>query len=110
MSEIHPTAIVENGAKLGKDVKIGPYAYIGSKVTLGDACVVHHHASVEGYTSLGKKNEIFPYAFIGGKTHDLKFLGGEPGLKIGDGNVFREYTTVHLVMLHMTVLSRTIWL
>ena len=96
MSEIHPTAIVESGADLGQNVKIGAYAYIGSKVKLGDGCIVHHHASIEGLSKLGENNEIYPYAFVGGKTHDLKYEGGDPGLVIGDNNVFREYTTVHL--------------
>ncbi len=29
MSEIHPTAVIEDGAEIGKDVKIGPlYTYL----------------------------------------------------------------------------------
>ncbi len=96
MTKIHPTAIVEDGAQLGEGVEIGAYAYIGAEVSLGDACVVAHHATIEGYTFMGRENQIFPYAYIGGKTHDLKYKGGKPGLKIGDRNVFREYTTAHL--------------
>lgn len=92
---IHPTAIVEPGAELDDGVIIGPYAYIGSEVRLGKSTRVHHHATVDGYTQMGERNEIFPYAFIGGKTHDLKFTGGRPGLKIGHDNIFREYTTIH---------------
>jgi len=94
-AKIHPTAIVEDGAEIGEDCEIGAFSFIGAAVTLGDRCRVHHHATVEGFTSAGNENEIFPYALIGGKTHDLKFKGGRPGLKIGNGNVFREYTTVH---------------
>lgn len=93
---IHPTAIISPGAVIGAGVTIGAYAYVGPEVTLGDGCVLHHHACVEGYTFIGARNEIFPYALIGGKTHDLKYKGGRPGLRIGDANVFREYATVHL--------------
>ena len=93
--KIHPTAIIEPGARLGADVAIGAYAYVGGTVTLGAGTVLHHHASVEGATVLGAKCEIFPYACIGGKTQDLKFSGGAPGLRIGDRNVFREYVTIH---------------
>ena len=93
---IHPTAIISPGAKLGAGVTVGAYAYVGPEVTLGDGCVLHHHATVEGYTFLGARNEVFPYALIGGKTHDLKYKGGRPGLRVGDDNVFREYATVHL--------------
>lgn len=96
MSKIHPTAIIESGAKIADDVEIGAYAYIGSQVEIGEGTVIAHHATVDGFTRLGKRNQIFPYAFIGGKTHDLKFKGGTTGLIIGDDNVFREYTTVHM--------------
>ena len=96
MAKIHPTAIVEEGAQLSGSVEVGAYAYIGSHVRLGPECRIHHHATVEGNTEIGRGNEIFPYALIGGKTHDLKYTGGEPGLTIGDYNVFREYSTVHV--------------
>ncbi|MDR1010514.1 MAG: acyl-ACP--UDP-N-acetylglucosamine O-acyltransferase [Opitutaceae bacterium] len=94
-SQIHPTAVVENGAQLGVGVEIGAFAYVGPQVRLGDGTRVHHHGSVEGNTRLGKNCEVFPYACIGGKTQDLKYAGGNPGARIGDRNVFREYVTVH---------------
>lgn len=92
---IHPTAIVDSNAQLGKNVTIGAYAFIGPHVQLGDNCVVEHHATIDGYTTLGSDNVIYPYSFIGAKTHDLKHKGGICYLKIGNGNVFREYTSVH---------------
>ena len=94
-TKVHPTAIVESGAELGEDVEVGPYAYIGPRVQLGDRTVVWHHATVEGLTVMGVENRIFPYAYIGAQTHDLKFMGGMPGLKIGNRNTLREYVTVH---------------
>jgi len=94
-ANVHPTAIIESAAQLGANVEIGAHAFVGSNVTLGPGTRLHHHASVEGNTVLGAQCEIFPYACIGGKTQDLKFKGGNPGLRIGDRNVFREYVTVH---------------
>lgn len=96
MNNIHSTAIIEKGAQIGDNVEIGAYAYIGKEVRIGDDCVIAHHATIDGKTTMGKGNQIFPYAYIGGKTHDLKYKGGTPGLKIGNNNVFREYTTAHL--------------
>jgi UDP-N-acetylglucosamine acyltransferase len=93
--QIHPTAIVESGAELGEDVAIGAYAYVGGKAVLGPGTVLHHHANVEGRTTIGRDCEIFPFACVGTKTHDLKYKGGEPGLIVGDRNVFREYVSVH---------------
>jgi UDP-N-acetylglucosamine acyltransferase len=93
--KIHPTAIIESGAQLGADVEIGAYGYVGGGVTLGAGTRLHHHASVEGNTQLGVQCEVFPYALLGTKTQDMKFKGGNPGLRIGDRNVFREYVSVH---------------
>lgn len=95
-TKIHPTAIVENGAKIGDDVEIGAYCYIGGEVEIGNSCVIQHYATVDGFTKMGTENTVFPYAFVGGKTHDLKFKGGKPGLIIGNKNTFREYVTVHM--------------
>ena len=95
-TNIHPSAIIEDGAQLGTAVSVGPFAYIGAQVRIGDHSVIHHHATVDGNTVMGESNEIYPYAFVGGKTHDLKYTGGTTGLKIGDRNVFREYVSVHM--------------
>lgn len=94
-TEIHPTAIIEKGAELADGVRVGPYAYIGPYVKIGKGCEVMHHATVDGATTMGENNEVHPYAYVGGKTHDMKYAGGVQGLKIGSGNVFREFTTIH---------------
>jgi UDP-N-acetylglucosamine acyltransferase len=94
-ARIHPTAIIEPGVQLGLDVEIGAYAYVGGTAVIGDGTRLHHHATVEGHTVLGRACEVFPYACIGAKTQDLKFKGGNPGVRIGDRNVFREYVSVH---------------
>lgn len=94
-SLIHPTAIIEPGAQLAATAVVGAYAYVGSGTVLGEGTRLYHHATVEGNTVLGRDCEVFPYACIGGRTQDLKFKGGNPGLRIGDRNVFREYVTVH---------------
>ena len=93
--EIHPTAIVENGAELADDVVIGPLAYVGPLVRIGAGTRLHHHATVEGNTSLGAGNEVFPYALVGGRTQDKKWAGDEAPVVIGDNNIFREHMTVH---------------
>jgi UDP-N-acetylglucosamine acyltransferase len=94
-AQIHPTAIIEPGASLGADVTIGAYAFVGPGAVIGNGTRLHHHATVEGNTVLGSACEVFPFAYVGGKTQDLKFKGGNPGLRIGDRNVFREYASIH---------------
>jgi len=94
-AKVHATAVVEPGARLDERVEIGPFAFVGGRVVLGEGTRLHHHAAVEGNTEMGGGCEVFPYACIGGRTQDLKYEGGDPGLRIGDRNVFREYVTVH---------------
>lgn len=94
-ANIHATAIIETGARLGADVDIGAYCFVGHGVTLGAGTRLHHHATVEGNTVLGEGCELFPYACIGARTQDLKYKGGNPGVRIGARNVFREFVTVH---------------
>lgn len=96
---IHPTAVVDPKAELADGVEIGALAYVGPGVRLGTGTKLHHHASVEGNTSLGRDCEVYPFACIGGKTQDLKYKGGNPGVKIGDRNVFREFVSVHSATL-----------
>ena len=97
MAKIHQTAIVEDGAQLGADVAIGPYAHIGPNVKLGDGTTVGQGAIVDGHTTIGEKCQIFPYALIGMKTQDLKYKEGSVSfVEIGNRTVIREFATVHL--------------
>ena len=92
---IHNTSIISKHAKIGKDVKIGPYCTIGSDVEIGDETTIHSHVNLTGNTKLGKKNEIFPFASIGTPPQDLKYKGEKNSIVIGDNNKFREYTNVN---------------
>ena len=92
---IHPTAIIESTAKLGANVKVGPWTYIGHDVEIGDNCEISSHVVVRGPTTIGKNNRIFQFSSIGEDCQDKKFAGEPTRLVIGDNNVFRECLTVH---------------
>lgn len=95
--KIHQTAIVEEGARLGADVEIGPYAHVGKDVVIGDGTIVKQGAIIDGHTTIGSCCQIFPYACIGMKTQDLKYRDGSVSyVEIGDRTVIREFATVHL--------------
>lgn len=97
MSNIHPTAIVEDGAILGNDVEIGAYAHIGKDVKIGDGTRVMQGAIIDGHVTIGNEAQIFPYALIGMKTQDLKYKEGSVSyVEIGNRSVIREFATVHL--------------
>ena len=94
-TEIHPTAIVHEGAKLGADVKVGAYSIVGSGLTIGDGTEIMPHVYLDGNTQIGAECVIYPFASIGTRTQDLKFHGGAPGVIIGDRTTLREYVTVN---------------
>ncbi len=95
MSNIHPTAIVDEKASYGAGVEIGPYCIIGPNVSLGDNVRVHSHVVIDGHTTIGEGTEIYPFASIGGNPQDLKYAGEETRLEIGARNRIREYVTMN---------------
>ncbi|WP_346896553.1 acyl-ACP--UDP-N-acetylglucosamine O-acyltransferase [uncultured Roseibium sp.] len=95
MAEIHPTAIVEDGARLGNGVEIGPYCIVGPHVELGDGVRLEAHVVVAGHTKVGAGTQIFPFASIGHKPQDLKYAGEETYLEIGSNNQIREHVTMN---------------
>lgn len=92
---IDPRAIVEPGAKLGKNVTVGPWTYIGSDVVIGDDTWIGPHVVIKGCTTIGKGNKIFQFASVGDEPQDISFHGEETRLEIGDNNVIRECCTIH---------------
>jgi UDP-N-acetylglucosamine acyltransferase len=93
-SSIHPTAIVAPGARLGRGVRIGPYAIVGEHVELEEGAIIHPHVVIEGHTKLGPGVEVFPGAAIGLRPQDLKYDGSPTLLEIGARTILRECVTV----------------
>lgn len=92
---IHEQAIVEPGAKIGKNVTIGPWTLIGKDVEIGDDCIISSNVVIKGPTKIGRGNRIFQFASLGEDCQDLKYAGEPTELIVGDNNVFRECCTVH---------------
>ena len=92
---IHPSAIVQPGARLAAGVSVGPYSIIGDGVTVGDGTWIGPHVVVEGRTSIGRNNRIFQFVSIGAPPQDKKYAGEETAVEIGNGNTIREYVTIN---------------
>jgi UDP-N-acetylglucosamine acyltransferase len=93
---IHPTAVIERGAELASDVRVGPYSVIGPEVVAGPGTEIGAHAVLEGRVSIGARCRIGHGAILGGMPQDLKFRDGTPvGVRVGDDTVVREYVTIH---------------
>lgn len=94
--QIHPSAYVASGAKLGEGVTIGPFAVVESQVEIGDDCRIGAHAVIQPRVAMGRGNVVHPNAVLGGLPQDLAFdPASDTWLEIGDGNVFREGATVN---------------
>jgi UDP-N-acetylglucosamine acyltransferase len=92
---VHPSAVIEPGASLGKDVAIGPFCHVGPEVVLGDNVELLSHVAVAGRTSIGARTRIFPFASIGHEPQDLKFHGEDSVLTIGADCLIREGVTMN---------------
>jgi len=77
-AQIHPTAVIEDGARLG----------IG--------CVVHAHAVITRHCDLDDGVVVHPAAVIGGDPQDLSFDPAiESRVSIGARTVVREHVTIN---------------
>ena len=95
-TKIHPTAIVDPVAQIGDDVEIGPFSIVGPHVAIGDRTTVQSHVVIEGEVAIGSGNLIGHGAVIGAPPQDVSFSPErKTKVEIGDGNVIREYCTIH---------------
>jgi UDP-N-acetylglucosamine acyltransferase len=94
-SEVHPTAIVEDGARIAEGVRIGPYCHVAREVSLGESVELVSHVVVAGRTSVGARTRIFPFASIGHQPQDLKYHGEPSTLTIGTDCLIREGVTMN---------------
>jgi UDP-N-acetylglucosamine acyltransferase len=92
---IDATAVVAPHAQLGVGVRIGPYAIVGENVRVGDHTVIGPHAVLDGWTEIGAECTIHVGAVVGVEPQDLKYDGARSWVRIGQGNVIREYSTIH---------------
>lgn len=95
MPDIHPTAIVEDGARLADDVEVGPFAVVGARVRLGPGVVLKPHAVVTGDTEIGTRTVVHSHAVLGGPPQYRGDPGTDARLVIGADNVVREHVTMN---------------
>jgi len=91
MSNIHPTAIIEEGAKIAKSAKIGAFTYISKESEISENVQIFQGAQIWGDTKIGEGTKIYSHAVIGQVPQDLKFHGEKVKLIIGKNNTIREF-------------------
>ncbi len=96
MPNIHPTAVVDPGAKLADDVTVGALSTIGSEVEIGPGVEIGPQVCITGRTRIGARTRIFPFAAIGLTPQVLGFDGRAGELVIGEDNEIREHVSIHV--------------
>ena len=92
---IHPTALVDRAAVLGRDVRIGPFCTVGPDVTIEDGATLVSHVVVDGHTRIGAGAILFPFCTVGMAPQDLKYKGEPTRCDIGARTQIREHCTIH---------------
>ncbi len=94
-TKIHPTAILDDGARIGADVTIGAHTVIGPRCTIGDGCVIGANVVFEENVRMGREVKVGVGSVLGGLPQDLKFKGEETWVEVGDRTTIREFTTIN---------------
>lgn len=95
-AQIHPSAVVEDGAAIGAGAVVGPFCSVGADAVIGPGVVLKSHVSVEGVTEIGEGTVVFPFASLGAEPQDLKYKGERARLVIGARNKIRETVTMNI--------------
>ncbi|WP_040593505.1 acyl-ACP--UDP-N-acetylglucosamine O-acyltransferase [Mesorhizobium metallidurans] len=93
---IHPSSVIEAGAKIGEGVRIGPFCHVSADAVIGDRVELVSHVSVMGATMIGASTKVYPMATLGGPPQNTKHKGGRTTLVIGENCTIREGVTMHL--------------
>jgi len=92
---IHSTAIIDSTAEIAEDVEIGPFCCVGENVKIGAGTVLFSRVDIVRNTTIGSNCQIHSGAVIGGPPQDRKYKGEKSFVTIGNGNILREYVTIH---------------
>ena len=95
-TSIHPSSVVEEGARLGEGVRIGPFCHISGDSIIGDRVELVSHVSVMGATTIGAGTKVYPMATLGAPPQNTKHKGGRTTLVIGANCTIREGVTMHV--------------
>lgn len=92
-AQIHPFAVVEDGAELGEGVRVGPFCRVEAAAKIGDGTELISHVSVLGHTTVGNGCQVWPNTILGGDPQNKAHKGGPSRLVIGDNCIIREACT-----------------
>lgn len=92
---IHPTAVVDPKAELGKNVQVGPFCLVEAGAVIGDDTILEAYVHISSAVRMGSGNHVHSHAVLGGVPQHLGYKGEDTKLILGDNNIIREYMTMH---------------
>lgn len=92
---IDASARVHPEAQIADDVDVGPFTVIGADVKIGAGSRIGPHVVISGHTTIGRNNNVSQFVTLGAEPQHRGYKGEPTELVIGDGNTFREYSSVH---------------
>ncbi len=95
MTKIHELACVAEGAELGENVEVGPFAVVESGAVIGDGCKIGPHVYITQWVRLAENVVVTKGASLGTEPQDLKFEGEATTLEVGARTVIREFATLN---------------
>jgi UDP-N-acetylglucosamine acyltransferase len=95
MARIHPSAIIDPGAELAEEVRVGPFCVIGPDVAIDSGTSIESHVVITGHTRIGRNNRVYSFCTLGEIPQDKKYAGEPTELVIGDGNTIREFSSLN---------------
>ncbi|MDG1138231.1 MAG: acyl-ACP--UDP-N-acetylglucosamine O-acyltransferase [Opitutales bacterium] len=95
-AEIHSTAIVDPKAELDFGVKIGPYAIVEKGAKIGRDSNIEAHALIKERAIIGQGCRVGHFSVIGGDPQHLSFDPSTPSyVNLGAGVRISEGVTIH---------------
>jgi len=94
-ARIHPSAIVDPSAVVGRGSEIGPFCIVGEHVKIGDRTTLLANVVVNGFTAIGDDCTFYPFCSIGTSSQDRKYEGERAYTTIGNRTTVREYCSIN---------------
>ena len=92
---IHNLSDVNPRARIGDQVKVGPFTSIAADVEVGEGTIIGPNVTIMDGARIGKHCSIYPGAVISAVPQDLKFDGEHTTIEIGDRTTIRECATIN---------------
>jgi len=101
MSNIHANAIIEDGASIADDVKIGAFTFVSKDAVLKSGVEIMQGAQIYGNTTIEGNTKVYPYAVIGMAPQDIGHkCEDDVKVIIGQNCTIREFVTINAGTKH----------